>query len=199
MKLETRRLILRPPKKDDWRDIVEGVGDIDVARNLLVVPHPYHKKDALNFIKHCIKANKEDPNHNNFFIELKSEGKVIGQTGVGPSHDDKTVAVTGSWINKNYWRKGYVLEAKVPVLDLIFNKLKYRKIETAAYTDNSASNGMSRALGFKLEGTKRRSVTCRADGRVHDENLYGMFKKDWLKRRPIIIRELAKKAKKYSS
>ncbi len=44
MKLITKRLILRKPKKSDWKDLVEGVGEYDVAKMLLVVPHPYKKK-----------------------------------------------------------------------------------------------------------------------------------------------------------
>lgn len=32
MELETKRLILRKPKKSDWKDVVEGVSDYDVAK-----------------------------------------------------------------------------------------------------------------------------------------------------------------------
>ena len=59
MELKTKRLILRKPKKSDWKNLVEGVGEYDIAKMLLVVPHPYNKKDADVFIKKVIKRWKD--------------------------------------------------------------------------------------------------------------------------------------------
>lgn len=55
MQLETKRLILRKPQKSDWKDLVEGVGEYDVAKMLLVVPHPYNKKDADTYYRNGYK------------------------------------------------------------------------------------------------------------------------------------------------
>lgn len=35
MELETKRLILRKPQKSDWKDVVEGAGEYDVAKMVL--------------------------------------------------------------------------------------------------------------------------------------------------------------------
>lgn len=194
MQLETERLILRKPKRTDWKDIVEGAGDLAVSKYLVSVPHPYTKKDAFWWIDRTIKkwgkTKKEDYS---FMIELKSEKKVIGSTGIHKIDYFNGKAITGSWINKKYWKKGYILEAKVPVLDFAFNKLKLRKIETAAFVNNKASNAMSKRLGFKLEGTKRKTVVSKADSKIYDENIYGLLKSEWLKTRPKIIKRLEKK------
>ena len=195
MMLETKRLILRPPKESDWADLVEGAKDLEVSRNLQMIPHPYSKKDAMSFIRRNLEhSNARKNGVYNFFIELKSDGKVIGVTSVDLSKGDKNVGKTGSWINKKYWRKGYMLEAKVAVLDFAFTKLKLRKIETAAFTENTASNKMSRKLGFKQEGTKRQAVTALSTGKVHDEHIYGLLKKEWKERRPYIVNEVNMKA-----
>jgi len=197
MKLETKRLILRKPKLSDWNDVVEGVSDIKVSRDLKVVPHPYKKKDAVKWIKYLIKEwrkKKKDKNYS-FFIELKSEKKVIGETGIYNISKKNSICTTGSWINRKYWRKGDILEAKVPVLDFVFNKLKLRKIETDAYKENKASNNMSKKLGFKLEGVRRKSIKSEAEDKIHDSVLYGLFKEEWKKRRPIIIKEVNRKIK----
>jgi ribosomal-protein-alanine N-acetyltransferase len=199
MRIETKRLILRTPRKSDWEDIFEGANDIDVGKNLLVLPYPYRKKDAKDFIVSCIKKqSKKKPTDYDLAIELKAEKKVIGITSITPSHEDPKVGVTGSWINRHYWRKGYILEAKVSILDFAFNNLKMRKVETTAFVENVASNNMSRKLGFKLEGTKRKSVTCRSTGIVHDENIYGIFMDEWTARRPMVIKSVSDKIKKYS-
>lgn len=196
MKIETKRLILRLPRKGDWKDILEGVKDLEVTKYLAVVPHPYKKKDALWFIDDSLKKwKKKKPESYRFFIELKSEKKIIGVTDIhGINELDKT-AKTGSWINKNYWRKGYILETKIPVMDFIFNKLKMRKIETEAFATNKGSNAMQKKLGFKFEGKKIKSSICKATGKIHDANMYGLLKEDWKKKRPHLIKDLNKKIK----
>lgn len=196
MKLETKRLILRKPRISDWKDIVEGLNDIKVSRNLKYMHHPYTKKDAVKWIEYVIKDwRKKDKKLYTFFIELKSKKKVIGTTGIYEINKEHSKCTTGSWINKKYWRKGYLLEAKVPALDFIFNKLKLRKIETGAYRENTASNNMSKKLGFKLEGIRKKSLKSKVDSKIHDNVLYGLFKEDWKRRRPKIIKEVNKKLK----
>lgn len=194
MMLKTKRLILRPPKKSDWKDVIEGVNDVEVSKNLKVVPYPYKKKDALEWINKKIKEfRKRRKDDYTFMIELKSEKKVIGATGIHRISKKNSKCTTGSWINKNYWRKGYILEAKVSILDFIFNKLKLKKVETGAYAENIASNKMSQKLGFKKEGVKRKSIVDLAENRAHDEVIYGLFKKEWLKTRPRIVKEVERK------
>src|SRR3989338_3133291 len=100
MILETKRLILRKPKKSDWKEIVEGVGNLEVARMISQIPHPYTKKDAEFFIKKCIKEWHKKSYE--FLIELKSENKVIGVMAIHPIDKFSGTAQTGSWINKKY-------------------------------------------------------------------------------------------------
>jgi len=196
MILKTKRLILRAPRKSDWKDIVEGVKDKAVSSMLLVVPHPYKKKDALWWINRTIKKWKKTKKEDySFVIELKSEKKVIGVTSIHHVDEQSKKCDTGSWINKKYWRKGYILEAKIPILDFAFNKLKLRKIETSAFVENVASNKMSLKLGFKREGLKRKAIVSKATGKVHDENIYGLLKAEWKKVRYKLIKEVEKKIK----
>jgi RimJ/RimL family protein N-acetyltransferase len=201
MIIKTKRLILRPPRKEDWKDILEGAKDIEVTRMLAVVPHPYAKKDAQDYIFRTIKKlRKKKKDDYVFFIELKYEKKVIGSTGIHRISNDNKKCSTGSWINKKYWRKGYILEAKIPILDFIFEKLKLNKVETEAFVENKASQKMSEKLGFKKEGLKRKSVNCKATGKIHDEVIYGLLKEEWKKIRPKLIKKLnarLKNDKKY--
>lgn len=194
MKFETKRLIIRPPKKSDWKDILEGAKELDVSRNLLVVPHPYRKKDAQSFINDVMKKwRKKEKKDYTFFIELKSEKKVIGVTDIRKIEKENGTASTGSWINKKYWKKGYITEAKIPVLDFAFNKLKLRRLETEAYNKNKASNNMSKKIGYVYEGTKRKGMKSKATGKIHNANIYGLLKEEWKKKRPKLIKEIKKR------
>lgn len=196
MKLETKRLILRKPKLSDWRDIVEGISPLEVSRYLATVPHPYKKKDSLRWLKATLKDwNKKNETKYSFLIELKSEKKVIGAIGIAGYNKQHKICETGSWINKNYWRKGYITEAKIAVNEFAFNKLKVRKMETGVYEKNKASNATQKAMGYKYEGTRLKHHISKSTGKIHDEYMYGLMKGDWKKNLPKLRKKLNEKIK----
>jgi RimJ/RimL family protein N-acetyltransferase len=197
MKLETRRLILRKPRLSDWKDVVEGVSPLRVSRYLAVVPHPYKRKDAEWFIKHSIKRWKQkEQTEWPFFIELKSEKKIIGVISIKSYDKQNKICETGSWVNKKYWRKGYITEAKIAVNEFAFNKLKVRKMETGVYNKNVASNATQKAIGYEYEGTRLKHHIVKSTGKIYDEHLYGLMKKDWKKNLPKLRKKLNEKIKK---
>lgn len=194
MKLETKRLILRKPRLSDWKDIVEGCREIDVAKMTEKIPHPYTKKDALWWIKEISKHSGGKEKYY-LFIELKSEKKVIGDLDLENVKKFNGTAETGSWINKKYWRKGYITEAKIAVNDFAFKKLKLRKLNSYVFTDNKASRKVQEKMGYKLEGVERKQSRSLSTKKIHDVCLYGLLKEDWKKIRPKLIKDLNKKIK----
>lgn len=194
MILETKRLILRKPKLNDWENLLNGIGDYDISKMLQRVPYPYHKKDALTYISKTIKQWKEKkPSEYNFFIELKSEKKIIGAIGIHRIDYFSGVGSTGSWINKKYWRNGYMTEAKIALNDFAFNQLKLRRLQCGVYSTNKASNATQIKIGYKLEGVKMRCLKNKTSGRIHDENMYGLLREDWKKRRPELVKDMKNK------
>src|SRR3989339_394111 len=129
--LRTERLILREPKLSDWKDLVEGIGNFEVAKHLVGPPYPYKKKDAEWWIKKKIKEAKEkEKTSYTFFIELKSAKKLIGVIDLMKIDRVNGLSETGSWINRKYQRRGYITEAKIAVNEFAFNKLKLRRLES---------------------------------------------------------------------
>jgi len=176
--LETERLILRSPRMSDWKDIVEGLNDKKTVK-YMSVGHPYKKKDAYSWLNKEVKAQKKrERDSYHFLIELKYEKKVIGCISVGSIKKIDRVAKTGSWINRNYQRKGYITEAKIAANEFAFNKLKLRKLTSPVITINTASNATQKRMGYKLEGVLRKELVGRVDKKIHDENLYGLLKED---------------------
>ncbi len=188
MELETKRLLLRKARKSDWQDIVEGASDLNVSKMMTSVPHPYEKKDAELFINDSIKKWNQKKGFS-FFIELKSEKKVIGVMTVGGINEFNGTATTGSWINKKYWKQGYITEAKITVNDFAFNQLKLRRLNSTVYTDNKASNATQTKMGYVFEGVSRKAQRSKSTGKIHDLNIYGLLKEDWKKIRPILIKK----------
>jgi ribosomal-protein-alanine N-acetyltransferase len=190
MELKTKRLILRKPKVSDWPDILEGFGDYDVLKWISRSPYPYTKKEALKFINKRIKKwRQKEKDDYAFVIELKSGNKVIGTIGIHKIDNYSKVGETGSWINKKYWRNGYITEAKIAINDFAFNKLRLRRLFSPVYTDNQASNATQRKMGYVLEGTQRKATKVLSTGKIHDVNMYGLLKEDWKKARVKLVKK----------
>lgn len=190
MKLETKRLILRDPKLSDWKDLVEGLNDLKVSKFLSHRPFPYKKKNAIESINKCLKnSRKKDRRGYYWVIEVKSEKKVIGMTVLSGIDKDMGTAHTSSWINRKYWRKGFIIESKIAVNKFAFNKLKLRRINSDSFKENKASNRMLRKLGYKFEGFARKGKKSIATGKIHDSNNYGLLKEDWNKVKKKLIKK----------
>ncbi len=194
MKIETKRLILRKPRMSDVRDVHEIVNDINIAKNLTTMPHPYSINECKKYYKRKIKEwGKKDYL---FAIELKSIKRVIGFMDIGNINDLSKTSWTGSWIGVKYHRNGYITEAKIAANNFAFGKLKLRKLISPVFSENKVSNFVQKKMGYKLEGTLIKNEKCLATGKIHDVNIYGLLKEDWKKVRPKIIKHLNEKIKK---
>ncbi|MBS1595989.1 MAG: GNAT family N-acetyltransferase [Bacteroidetes bacterium] len=169
----------------DCSDIVEGVGEYDVAKRTANVPYPYAPSDGLAYINKSLK-NWGKTSYA-FAIELKSEKKLIGIMGLEAVNVFAGTATTGSWINKKYWRQGYITEAKVAINDFAFDTLKLRRLNSTVNTDNVASNAAQKKMGYVHEGVMRKAARSLATHKLHDLNLYGLLKEDWKKVRKGLI------------
>jgi len=183
MKLKTKRLLLRPITLKDATSIIENINNINISKWLLVVPYPYKKKDALFWIKSSQKKAKEKPKKDYpFGIELKETRKIIGGIGLHKVDKYHGKADLGYWLGQKYWRKGYGSEALEKLIDLAFNKLKLRKLEAGVFAGNPSSGKLLEKYGFKQEGYKRKTLRCKADGKIKDEYLYGLLKEEYNKK-----------------
>jgi [ribosomal protein S5]-alanine N-acetyltransferase len=181
MILKTTRLILRPLKQRDAKDIVRNANDLEVSKWLLVVPYPYNLKDAKAWIKHNQeKWKKKEKNDYSFGIELKEEKNLIGAIGLHRINIDQGTAEVGYWIGRKYHRQGYGSEALEAVLDFSFNRLKLRRLEAGVFAGNPSSSILLEKYGFIQEGFKPEARVCKADGLLRDEYLYGLLRKNYL-------------------
>lgn len=180
MKLETEKLILREWKQGDQKDSIKGLNNLNVTKWLLLVPYPYTRKDANWWIKHCIEGyNKKKREKYQFAMELKEKKEVIGGIGIDKVDKLQGKASVGYWIAEPYWNKGYGSEALNEILKFAFDKLKLRRIEAGVFAGNPSSGKLLEKFGAKLEGTKRKSCVCKADGKIKDELFYGLLKEEW--------------------
>ena len=114
MKLTTPRLILRDLRMSDAASIAKYVSDRELAKNLLVVPHPYALKDAHFFLTLCAKyMRKRKRAVYNLALELKSTGELIGLVGIKDLNYFNGTGDLGYWLGRPYHRQGLMSEAVV--------------------------------------------------------------------------------------
>ena len=89
-------------------------------------------------------------------------GTVLGLQGIAAADFALTREVdTGSWLGRRHHGRGYGTEMRAAVLHLAFAGLGAERARSGAFTDNAASLGVSRKLGYVADGTARHVVRDR--------------------------------------
>ncbi len=180
MRIRTERLLLRPLEMKDAKDVTGNVNNLNVTKWLLVVPYPYRLKDAKDWIESQTKKKKEKPRKDyTFGIELLEERRVIGAIGLHKVDRYQGKADVGYWLGERYWKMGYGSEALEAVIEFAFGRLKLRRLEAGVFPRNPSSGKLLEKFGFKIEGFKREGVRCKADGKIKDEYIYGLLKREY--------------------
>ncbi len=180
MKLRTKRLILRPVTKKDVADLAKSLNNLNISRWIVPMPHPYKKKDAVWWINKQIKEHKsKERTDYTFVIELKPNKRLIGAVGVFGFDKKKVKGELGYWLDENHWQKGIMSEAVKAVINFAFNKLKLKRLVIPAFAGNPGSNAIAKKFGFVHEGKLRQHAHCKATGKIHDENIWGLLREEW--------------------
>jgi len=170
--LQTTRLILRPYRRADIRDIVRLIGAREIAATTLRIPHPYTEADARALLRKF--AKEKPPTH--FGIYLRGTGEYCG--GVGLTIDkDHDRAEIGYWIGLPYWNRGIASEAAREVVRFGFETLGLNRIFATCYVGNGASAKILGKLGMKYEGCSRQHV--KKWGQYKDVDNFGLLAGEW--------------------
>ena len=181
LKLKGRRVVLRPLKISDSKDIYSNIQDKRIAENTLQIPWPYQLKDAKSFIQKVQKSLRQRKDFV-FGIELKSTREVIGCIGIDKVIFEHKKGEIGFWLSSHYWNQGIMTEAGKLLLKFAFGKLKLHRVYGFAFSDNPASQRVFKKLGFKREGLH--SQTHFRFGRWRDDISYAL-----------LVKKLSKKSK----
>ena len=161
----TERLLLRPGWAEDAADLAELIADPAIARNLTNLPWPYSLVDAQRYL-----AAQQERNFPDFLIFKRTRGapKLIGGCGITAREDG--ARELGYWIARRYWGLGFATEAASAVMH-IARASGLRGITASHFSDNPASGGVLRKLGFRSTGrTERRHSAGR--GKAAEAHLF---------------------------
>ena len=172
--LETERLILRPLRMSDARDLFAYARDPQVSRHVLWETHE-SLGDSRQFLRGAIRQYRQGK-PGSFAITLKDSGRMIGTIGFMWVNVDYKSAEVGYSLSREYWNRGIMTEALRSVVDFGFQELRLNRIEAQHEVDNPASGRVMAHVGMQYEGRLRQRLKNK--GRFVDVELYAILRAD---------------------
>ncbi|MBV9991214.1 MAG: GNAT family N-acetyltransferase [Alphaproteobacteria bacterium] len=158
-RLESPRLLLRPPEAADVESITAQMGDWDVVKNLARAPYPYTEDHARAFLARQEEGRAKGADYA-FAVTRKPDGALVGMCGV---HLREQGFELGYWFGRAHWGQGYATEAAAEVLGFAFRNLRAGEVEAGWFQDNPASGRVLEKLGFRPDGVGLRDCAARGE------------------------------------
>lgn len=161
LRLQTPRLELRLPGEADLDALAElaaaGVHDpaVQPFETAWTDVTPLERaRSVLQF--HWSQRAAWTPQQWALQLVVVRDGTVVGTQGIS-GHDFALLreVSTGSWLGLGHQRQGIGTEMRAAVLHLAFAGLGAQYAVSSASSDNAASLGVSRKLGYALDGINR--------------------------------------------
>jgi ribosomal-protein-alanine N-acetyltransferase len=145
VKLETARLVLKPPVEEDIPSIVAVASDWQVAE-MTLVPHPFALSDALAWV---VRARESWQEHGmgGLAIFTRQGQAFIGGIGLRPTTVEGH-ATTGYWFCPSVWGRGFATEALREVIRYGFEARRLARIEANYLLENPASGRVMEKVGM---------------------------------------------------
>lgn len=173
--IESARLLIRPFVDSDGPAIERFAGDIDVARTLLAMPHPYPEGAAVKWIALHEAAWNEGRELPLAMIERASTeflGAIALRFETLHHH-----AEVGYWLRRDRWGMGIVSEATAAINGWAFHTMGLNRVFARHMHANPASGAVMRKNGMRHEGTLRQHYE--KNGAMHDFHIYGILREEF--------------------
>jgi len=177
MKLETKRLMLRPWQESDSKDLYNYAKDSRVGPICGWQPHS-SEEESLQVIKNVLAVDET------YAIVYKENCEVIGSISLfAPSSANiqslkEDELELGFWIGVPFWGKGIVPEASEVLLRHAFEDLGCMTVWCGCYDGNEQSKRVQEKCGFSYEHTEA-DVPVPLLGETRTEHFTKLTKQDW--------------------
>ena len=104
-------------------------------------------------------------------------GELIGTCGVRIEAPDHQQASFGCAIARDYWGKGYAIEAAHGIINFGFSSLPIRRIYAETISENTRARALAARIGMRLEGELKYHKFFR--GRWWNTVIYAILKDEW--------------------
>lgn len=179
LRLETERLILRPPRHADWR---AWAALREESAAFLQPWEPTWAPDHLTrraFTARVYWSQRSVANGTALplFLIRRSDDALLGAITLdnirrGPAQS----ATTGYWIGAPHARQGYMREALLAVVHHAFGPLDLSRLEAGCLPENTPSRRLLESCGYKYEGVAQ--AYLQINGRWRNHVLYANLRHD---------------------
>jgi RimJ/RimL family protein N-acetyltransferase len=190
VRIEAGPLVLRPITDEVLPALIEVAlaGVHDPASMPFYVPWTDAPADVLplNYVQYQwgVRAAWK-PSKWNLEFAVEHEGRIVGCQGFFTEEYLITrTGETGSWLGRQYHGQGIGTAMRQAICAFIFDHLDADEIASAAYTDNPASNAVSRKVGYQPNGVVRK--TRRANEWQANQN-WLMTRETFVRGEPITV------------
>lgn len=188
LELRTPRLTLRPDDDAGVAELMAEAGRGIHPPELMPFTMPWTDAEPEQLVRGGFQhhwrvrgASTPDNWTVNFLVRL--DGRVIGTQTLGAAEFALLRQVdTGSWLGMRFQGRGLGTEMRAAVLMLAFDHLGARAARSDAFEDNPRSLGVSRRLGYQLDGTtvvSRRGAPAVSVRQVVTAQRFAGHRPDW--------------------
>jgi len=143
---ETERLFLRKMTEEDLESVFAMRSDADVMR---FIREPQKREEALNWIK-LVSSRWEGEKIGFCSVLLKETNQFIGWCGLWQLKETGEIEV-GYALVKEFWGRGFAVEASQSFLQYGFTDLNLPKIVACANPQNMGSRRVMEKLGMTFD------------------------------------------------
>lgn len=179
LRIDTERMILRPPVHGDFRN---WSWQRESSAEFLTPWEPAWAADHLtrkSFTNRVYWAQRSITNGSAvplFLIDRQSEGLVGAITLDNIRRGPAQSATLGYWVGQSHARQGFMREAIEAVVHYAFAQMDLSRIEAACLPENTPSRGVLEKSGFKYEGVAQSYLQINGRWRTHV--LYACLRSD---------------------
>jgi len=145
--LETKRLILRTFRQDDWKDIHEYYSDPECTR--YTTRRPLSESESWQKLA-ALAGHWQLRHYGSYALEEKNLNRLIGIAGLDYPNDWPEPEIQWGLVRK-FWGKGYASEAVRAVKEMAAKHLPGLSLISLIHPENQNSINLAISLGANFE------------------------------------------------
>ena len=114
----------------------------------------------------------------------------------GVDAKNRKLEIGGSWLKRSLHGSPANTEAKLLLLDHVFERLNFVRVQFTAHAQNAQSRAGIEGIGAKFEGIMRNAMIL-PDGNLRDDAYYSIIAAEWPQTRAALLARLLRKARNW--
>jgi RimJ/RimL family protein N-acetyltransferase len=163
LRIEAGPLVLRPVTDDLLPELIEvalsGVHEPDSMPFCVPWTDAPAAELPFNYVQfHWGVRSRWSRERWDLELAVEHDGRIVGCQGfVADNYLVTRTGETGSWLGREFHGRGIGTAMRQAICAFVFDHLDADEISSAAFTDNPASNAVSRKVGYQPNGVVRQA------------------------------------------